>query len=103
MNKDLDALIAGVKALPADRDLSHIEPEVWARIDAQATRAETRGLIGVGSGGQVSAVPVFSRSIAVALAVGLLVGVVSVPRTSGANELSVFSVESPYGLSGLLN
>ena len=102
MNKDLDALIAGIKALPADRDLSHIEPEVWARVDARATGTQRGGLFGVATNGQVSAMPVLSRSIAVALAVGLFVGVISVPRTSGPNELSVFSIEASYGPSGLL-
>ena len=103
-DKKLDALIDGLKSQPLDRDLTNLEPEVWARIDARKRPGFQATPAAVTADGRISAAPALSRTaaVALALAIGLVVGLFGGPGSSPANDFSVFSIDAPYAPSGLL-
>ena len=104
MKNDLDALIKDLKAAPLDRDLHNLEAEVWERIDARDPAGHPASPAAIATDGRLFATPAVSRTAAVALAVaiGLLVGLFGAPSQSSSSDFSVFSVDAPYAPSGIL-
>ena len=104
MKNDLDALIKDLKAAPLDRDLHNLEAEVWERIDARNPAGHPASPAAIATDRRLFAPPAVSRTAAVALAVaiGLLVGLFGAPSQSSPSDFSVFSVDAPYAPSGLL-
>lgn len=104
MKNDIDALISDLKSEPLDRDLHTFEAEVWERIDARKSVRFGTSPVAIATDGRLIGTPALSRTAAVALAVviGLMVGLFGAPSPSSSNGLSVFSVDAPYAPSGLL-
>jgi len=104
MERDFDKLIEELKTTPLDRDLTAMEVGVWDRIDAAKKRQWFGQPAKLATNGTVIAAPALSRSAAIAMAVGigLAVGMLGAPKTNHAEDFSVFSIESPYAPSGLL-
>lgn len=104
MKNDIDALIHDLKSEPLDRDLHNLEAEVWERIDAGRSIGLNRSTGAVATVGRFFATPAMSRTAAVALAVaiGFVVGLFGAPSPSYSSGLSVFSIDAPYAPSGLL-
>ena len=104
IDKDFDKLLDGLKSAPLDRDLTGMEVGVWERID----QSKNQGWLGqptrIGTDGSITTAPALSRSAAVALAIGigLVVGMLGAPTGTQAGDFSIFSIESPYAPSGLL-
>jgi len=104
MKNDLDVLINDLKIEPLDRDLHNLEAEVWERIDARNPAGHPASPAAIATDRRLFATPAVSRTAAVALAVaiGLLVGLFGAPSQSSPSDFSVFSVDAPYAPSGLL-
>ena len=104
MKNDLDVLINDLKIEPLDRDLHCLEAEVWERIDARNPAGHPASPAAIATDRRLFATPAVSRTAAVALAVaiGLLVGLFGAPSQSSPSDFSVFSVDAPYAPSGLL-
>lgn len=104
MKIDIEALIKDLKETRLDRDLHNLEAEVWERIDARNPAGHPASLAAIATDGRLFATPAVSRTAAIALAVaiGLLVGLFGAPSQSSSSDFSVFSVDAPYGPSGIL-
>ena len=104
VKKNIDALINDLKSEPLNRDLSSLEAEVWERIDARKPTGFQSAPATITTDGRLFATPAVSRTAAVALAVaiGLIVGLFSAPTPAASGDLSVFSVDAPYAPSGIL-
>ncbi|MBO6686853.1 MAG: hypothetical protein JJ931_12095 [Henriciella sp.] len=104
MKNNIDALIKDLKAAPLDRDLHHLEAEVWERIDARNPAEHPASPAAIVTGGRLFATPAVSRTAAVVLtvAIGLSVGLFGAPSQSSSSDFSVFSVDAPYAPSGIL-
>ncbi len=104
MKNNIDALISDLKSEPLDRDLHNLEAEVWERIDARKSVRFAASPAAVTTDGRFFATPTLSRTAAAALAIaiGLMVGLFGAPSPSSSSDLSVFSVDAPYAPSGLL-
>lgn len=104
MKIDIDALIDDLKSEPLDRDLHNLEAEVWERIDAGKSIGLDASPAAVATDGRLFETSAVSRTAAVALAIamGLVVGLFGAPSPSSPSGLSVFSVDAPYAPSGLL-
>ena len=104
VKKNIDALINDLKSEPLNRDLSSLEAEVWERIDARNSTGFVGTPAAVTTNGRFFATPAVSRTAAVALAIaiGLVVGLFGAPAPSSSGDLSVFSVDAPYAPSGIL-
>ena len=104
VKKDIDALINDLKSEPLNRDLSSLEAEVWEQIDARNSTGFVGTPAAVTTNGRFFATPAVSRTAAVALAIaiGLVVGLFGAPAPSSSGDLSVFSVDAPYAPSGIL-
>ena len=105
MKNDLDVLINDLKIEPLDRDLHCLEAEVRERIDARnPARTPVSPAATATDGRLIAATPAVSRTAAVALAVaiGLVVGLLGAPTQSSPHDFSVFAVDAPYAPSGIL-
>ena len=93
MKLDLDDLLPRLRAEPADRDLSSLEPQVWARIDGRRQGRLAPAMFAHVRAGAVIA----------ALGIGMVAGGASaVERQQDKPEVGAFSVASGLAPSTLL-
>lgn len=104
MTRDFDSLINKLKTASLDRDLRNLEPEIWARIEANQSRSFPGARAAVSANGRTFAAPALHRSTAFALAVviGMVVGLIGAPATESQSEFSVFSIDASGAPSGRL-
>ncbi len=100
MSDALNDLMAALRRLPPDRDLSAIEALVWRRLDQEAPWPILGGRLSPGA----SLAAARMSLGALALLAGLLAGAAVAGQASPAiDELAVFSTEAPFGLASLLS
>lgn len=102
--EDFDALIARLKARPVERDLSGLDQHVWSRIDRRQSRHLLSLAISGGVGTRVYA-PRGNKHIAaaaLAVVIGLFVGILNADGSAPASNFSTFSLDAPYTPSSIL-
>ncbi|HCY55361.1 hypothetical protein AB6B38_14085 (plasmid) [Glycocaulis abyssi] len=92
---DLDRDLETLRQAPSARPLDGLEARVWQRIE------ETQRPRGFVFAGAPAAIALHSGIGAITLALGLAMGVMSVPVTQG-NDFAVFSVHAPNAPSTIL-
>ncbi len=86
----LDRLLTSLAAVPADRDLSGLDRDVWRVIDARSALSVRR------------LQPIQWAAVSAALAVGVVTGTFAMTSFDRPSEMSVFSAHSPLAPSTLL-
>lgn len=96
---DLDKILDQLSKEPAGKDLTPLEAEVWAQIDADRTQNEN--LLGFGAGPvQLLRSPMLA--IISALLIGAVIGATSLQGAQSAGPMGAFSTSAPYAPSTLL-
>ncbi len=96
---DLDKLLDQLSKEAAGKDLTPLEAEVWARIDAEGS--QNNDLSGFGAG-PVQLLRSPALAIISALLIGALIGATSLQGAQSAGPMGAFSASAPYAPSTLL-
>lgn len=100
MTRKIEDFGAVLRAAPADRDLSMVEPLVWRRLDDEAGWTFFGRALSPGT----SLAATRASLGAIVLMAGVLTGVFAASLISAEfNELAVFSADAPFGPSNILS
>lgn len=91
MVKDLDSALERLAATPVDRDLRHVEPEVWARVERGRSASVTAAAADL----------VRVASVTLALVIGVASGT-AMAAAGRPDEMAVFSLNAHLSPSNLL-
>jgi hypothetical protein len=96
---DIDRTLDALAHQQVDADLTLVEAEVWAQIDADRAGAL---VLADGTAGWVQALRPHALAIAGALLIGAMIGAASLPPEQTRGPLAAFSSTSPLAPSTLL-